>query len=104
VKAIRTVSQGGLWLPRGLLEELVERRHALDNDERAIAADARLTGREVQVVTHLRRGLTNKQIADALDIREDTVKKHLRSAYAKLGVHRRAQVIAQSDAERTSAG
>jgi len=94
VKAIRIVASGGLWLPRGLLEQLVERRHALDNDERSIAAEANLTGREVEVVAHLRRGLSNKQIADALDIREDTVKKHLRNAYAKLGVHTRGQVMA----------
>jgi DNA-binding NarL/FixJ family response regulator len=96
VRAIRIVTGGGLWLPRGLLEQLVERRHALDNDSRSIAAEASLTGREVQVVAHLRRGLSNRQIADALHIREDTVKKHLRNAYAKLGVHTRGQVMAAS--------
>jgi len=52
-----------------------------------------LTRREDEVIGYVRRGFANKQIGDALAIREDTVKKHLRSAYLKLGVHRRAQVI-----------
>lgn len=51
-----------------------------------------LTQREAEIVTHLRRGLTNKEIAHRLGIKEDTVKKHLQAAYSKLGVHRRALV------------
>ena len=54
---------------------------------------ARLTRRETEVIGYVRRGFANKQIGDALAIREDTVKKHLRNAYTKLGVHRRAQLI-----------
>lgn len=41
------------------------------------------------------RGLTNKQIAQTLGIAEDTVKKHLHRAYKKLGVRRRALLIAE---------
>jgi len=46
----------------------------------------------VQVVELLRRGCINKEIARELGIMEDTVKKHLQSVFAKLGVHRRALV------------
>ena len=55
--------------------------------------DAKLTRRELQVIRYVCRGFANKQIADSLAIREDTVKKHLRNAYTKLGVHRRAEII-----------
>ena len=41
--------------------------------------------------------------SEALAIREDTVKKHLRNAYTKLGVHRRTQIIT-SAAERFITG
>ena len=44
----------------------------------------------------VRRGFANKQIGDALAIREDTVKKHLRNAFTKLGVHRRTQIISST--------
>jgi DNA-binding NarL/FixJ family response regulator len=51
-----------------------------------------LTGRESQVVAHVRQGFTNKEIARRLGIQEDTVKKHLQAVFGKLGVHRRALV------------
>jgi DNA-binding CsgD family transcriptional regulator len=56
------------------------------------AKDA-LTPREAQVVELLRNGFTNKEIARRLGVMEDTVKKHLQSVFAKLGVHRRALVV-----------
>jgi DNA-binding NarL/FixJ family response regulator len=52
----------------------------------------KLTGRESQVVAHVRQGLTNKEIARRLGIQEDTVKKHMQAVFEKLGVHRRVLV------------
>jgi DNA-binding CsgD family transcriptional regulator len=59
------------------------------------AADTRhpCTDREREIVVLLRRGLTNKQIAQQLGIMEETVKKHLQHIYDKLGVRRRALVM-----------
>ncbi|MCW5636114.1 MAG: helix-turn-helix transcriptional regulator [Rubrivivax sp.] len=51
---------------------------------------ATLTERELQVVSRLCHGRTNKEIARELGIKEDTVKKHLQSVYGKVGVRRRA--------------
>jgi DNA-binding NarL/FixJ family response regulator len=94
VKAVRTVKQGEVWLPRALLVELLFKRvHAADHGSLENGADGKLTPREAEVVGYVRRGLANKQIADSLAIREDTVKKHLRNAYLKLGVHRRSEII-----------
>jgi len=53
-------------------------------------APCKLTGRESEVVAHVRQGFTNKEIARRLGIQEDTVKKHLQAAFGKLGVRRRA--------------
>lgn len=58
----------------------------------APAASDPLTGRESQVVAHVRQGFTNKEIARRLGIQEDTVKKHLQAVFGKLGVRRRALV------------
>jgi len=52
-----------------------------------------LTNRETEVVAILAQGLTNKEIAKALNVSAETVKKHLQNIFAKLGVHRRTQVL-----------
>jgi DNA-binding NarL/FixJ family response regulator len=95
VKAIRAVTHGELWMPRALLEELLARRPAHDDEPPEAGDAAGVTRRERQVIGYVRRGLTNKQIGDALGIREDTVKKHLHNCYAKLGVRRRSQLLLQ---------
>lgn len=56
----------------------------------ALVSIDHLTGRESQVVAHVRQGFTNKEIARRLGIQEDTVKKHLQAVFGKLGVRRRA--------------
>jgi two-component system response regulator NreC len=94
VKAVRGVEQGEMWVPRALLVRLLlEHVHAPDHAWIETDAVGNLTRRETEVIGYLRRGFANKQIADALAIREDTVKKHLRNAYTKLGVHRRSEII-----------
>jgi DNA-binding NarL/FixJ family response regulator len=51
-----------------------------------------LTERQKAVLEHLRRGDPNKLIARELDIREGTVKVHVRQIMRKLGVANRTQV------------
>lgn len=50
-----------------------------------------LTKREAEAVRRLSNGQTNREIADDLNLSEVTVKMHMRSAYAKLGVKNRTQ-------------
>lgn len=97
VKAVRAVRRGEMWVPRALLvQSLLERVQGAAHDRPDTGVDSKLTRREIEVVGYVRRGFANKQIADALALREDTIKKHLRNAYAKLGVHRRAEIIVAS--------
>lgn len=58
------------------------------------AENATLTQREKQVLSSVLAGLTNAQIADKLRLAESTVKSHLSSAFAKLGVGSRAEAAA----------
>jgi DNA-binding NarL/FixJ family response regulator len=103
-KAVRTVKRGELWVPRALLVQLLfEHLQAAGNGSAETADQDKLTPREVEIIGYVRRGFANKQIGEALAIREDTVKKHLRNAYTKLGVHRRTQIIT-SAAERFITG
>jgi DNA-binding NarL/FixJ family response regulator len=50
--------------------------------------------RERQVLGHVATGLTNNEIAEALFLSESTIKSHLSSAFAKLGVRSRKEAAA----------
>ncbi|SNC73570.1 two component transcriptional regulator, LuxR family [Kytococcus aerolatus] len=52
-----------------------------------------LTGREVDVLRAVGRGLTNRQVARELGIREATVKTHLVHAYSSLGAVNRTDAV-----------
>lgn len=52
-----------------------------------------LTGRELEVLQLIGQGLANKMIADRLHISEHTVKFHISSIYAKLGVASRTEAV-----------
>jgi DNA-binding NarL/FixJ family response regulator len=58
---------------------------------RAGSSHVQLTSRESEVLGLVREGLANKQIARRLDISERTVKAHLTSAFARIGVADRTQ-------------
>ena len=51
----------------------------------------RLTDRQLQILDLLVRGLSNRDIAELLDIREDSVKKHANAIYAKIGASNRVE-------------
>ncbi|MFT4036806.1 MAG: LuxR C-terminal-related transcriptional regulator [Thermomicrobiales bacterium] len=54
-------------------------------DDSAVVTSVGLTSRELEVLTQLERGKSNREIADSLFISERTVKKHLANAFHKTG-------------------
>ena len=93
VKALFKVNRGERWLPRNLMERALFAQQGSSGQLDAAVED-KLSKREAEAVQHLCSGMTNRQIAEALGVREDTVKKHLHKAYGKLGVQNRTQLIA----------
>lgn len=55
-----------------------------------------LTTREREVLTHLARGASNRQIAEALLVGESTVKSHLARIYEKLDVDGRYRAVGRA--------
>ena len=55
-----------------------------------------LTPREREVLALLAEGLSNKAIADRLDISEHTAKFHVNAVLAKLGVQRRTEAVVRA--------
>lgn len=82
IDVVRKVNSGG----RPLSPEI---RARLDDG----AARPALTHREVDVIDLVSRGHRNKEIAAALDIREETVEVHLRNIFTKLDVHDRTAAV-----------
>ena len=91
--AVRALGEG-LWAGApALLGELLRRPgYTLTPEEAEMVVDP-LTERERQVLQLAAEGLANKQIALKLAISEHTVKFHLSSLYAKLGVTSRTEAV-----------
>jgi DNA-binding NarL/FixJ family response regulator len=112
LRAITAVARHDFWLPRAMLARAFSESQELRAGSALPLAAARegdrtltqLTMRERQILHLVRRGLTNKEVGRHLGIEEDTVKKHLRNMYAKLGVHRRAQMLLRSVGEARISG
>jgi two-component system, NarL family, response regulator LiaR len=88
VRAIHTVNDGGALLHPAVTARLM--RELVDEEPEA-ESDANLTAREREVLALVARGLPNKLIARELGIAEKTVKAHMSSILAKLGVTDRTQ-------------
>ena len=67
--------------------------HLLDGEEDETPMVDRLTEREGEVLRLIAQGMTNKQIAHALQISEHTVKFHVSSIYSKLGAANRTEAV-----------
>ncbi len=50
-----------------------------------------LSSREVEILNYMAQGYLNKQIAEALNVSEQTIKKHITSILRKLNVNARVQ-------------
>jgi DNA-binding NarL/FixJ family response regulator len=57
---------------------------------------AGLSRREMEVLSHLQQGLTNRQIADRLYISTNTINKHVQQVLRKLGVSNRVQAAVRA--------
>jgi DNA-binding NarL/FixJ family response regulator len=78
-KAVQAVFAGELWAPRRVLSSFAKETLSRDRSRE-------LTQREADIHKLICLGLTNQQIADQLFISRETVRWHVRSLYAKLGV------------------
>jgi two-component system NarL family response regulator len=82
IEAVRKVHAGERFLPQAIASRLADR-----------IIRPSLTPRELDVLRLVSRGRSNKEIATAMFISDETVKSHMKALFQKLGVHDRAEAV-----------
>jgi DNA-binding NarL/FixJ family response regulator len=94
VEAVRRLAAGeSLFSPREMIELLRLAGQQREQDREVQAAFARLSPREHDVLQAVAEGLSDKDIADRLRVRSDTVRSHMTGILGKLGVDSRLQAV-----------
>ena len=84
--AVRAVARGKTYIDPSVSRQVLQ----------AAAPHEDLTPREIGVLRQLALGRSNKEIADALSIGDETVKTHVGNVFSKLQVENRAQAVVQA--------
>jgi two-component system, NarL family, nitrate/nitrite response regulator NarL len=94
LKAIHTVMAGEYWVGRESVSNLVQYLRTLMQSSHDEARQKKfgLTPRELEIVSAVVAGYSNKEIAEYFKISEDTVKHHLSNIFDKLGVSTRLEL------------
>ena len=85
MNSIRRVYAGETSIPLHLVAKLADR-----------VSGETLSEREIEVLTLIAQGKSNKEIAGSLFISEGTVKSHGKSIFAKMNVRSRAEAVAEA--------
>jgi two-component system NarL family response regulator len=92
-EAIRAVTRGESRISPNMASKLLTEFKVLADraDQRQETPAPSLTARELDVLKLVARGMSNREVGDALYISENTVKNHVRSILEKLHLHTRME-------------
>lgn len=92
-QAVETVMGGGVFTDledSALVPVSTRLRYGAAEDHVSVP---KLSGRQLEILQHIRRGMSNKDVAVHLLISENTVKSHLKLMFRQLGVTKRTACI-----------
>lgn len=90
IQCINKVASGGQWLEKNSLGQAFEKMLMREAGARRLATI--LTTREIEVMTLVARGLSNRQIAEKMILSIGTIKTHIHNIYEKLGINNRVDL------------
>ena len=104
VRTIRSVAEGAKVLPPSMAESLFSQivEHAARRGGGNLFKSVRMTRREREVIGQIADGLSNKEIAQRLDIAVHTVKSHVHNILEKLALHTRLEIASFAHREEES--
>ena len=91
---VNRIGRGEPVMSPGLAKKLLQEFARLRQDTGRSEIETILTDRERDVLEHVARGATNKEIGAALYISENTVNYHMKNMLSKLHLRNRSQVVA----------
>ncbi len=92
--ALRMVLDGGIYVPPQLVQQSMDNMAQNTPDKRSRRTNEHgLTMRQVDVLQHLARGLSNKEISLKMDLAEGTVKIHVAAIFQTLHVNNRMDAV-----------
>jgi DNA-binding NarL/FixJ family response regulator len=104
VRTIRSVAGGADVVPAALTGTLLS--HIVDQaaarSTTAVLESVQMTKREREITSLIAEGLSNKEIAQRLNIATYTVKSHVHNILEKLALHSRLQIAAHAHKTRAS--
>jgi RNA polymerase sigma factor (sigma-70 family) len=94
---IRSVARGTKVLPPLLTESLFTHvvEQALERGKGLLPAAVRMTKREREIIILIAEGMSNKEIAQRLNLSTYTVKSHVHNILEKMALHSRLQIATQ---------
>jgi len=90
VRAIQEVKQGGAPMSSQIARRVV---HSFRNEPVDAPKVDALSQREEEILQHLAKGYSTKEIADRLSVSNNTVRTHLQHIYHKLHVRSRTEAV-----------
>lgn len=93
VKGVKAILNDEYWFARDLLARYLQKQRAMTQQGTADLMQIPLTVKELQILSYLVAGHSNKEIANRLDISGGTVKTHIYNIFRKLQVKNRVQAV-----------
>ena len=88
-KALKAITEGQIWIDNELVKALLQDTGALSKTGKING----ISGREQEIIAYVSEGLSNKQIAQRLELSENTVKAHLNAIFKKLNITSRIKLM-----------
>jgi len=85
-QVIKTVLDGNVWLYPELMNYIIKHININSDENKSSEALNKLSSKEQSVANLVSEGLSNKEIAQKLDVQLVTIKKHISSIFAKLNI------------------
>jgi len=90
INAIRLVLSGNIYLPPVFMQDMT-----FNNDK--LSMTSALTERQIDVISLMAKGKSNKEIANDLELAEATVKMHITNIMRTLEVNNRTQAVVKAE-------